>query len=96
MIEPVTVEQAKQYLRVDHDEDDDLIESLIIAAREWAETYTEKTWLDNEETPVRVKQAILMLVADMYENREAQIIGQTVRDNPTVERLLFPIRQVGL
>lgn len=96
MSEPVTLEEAKEWMRVTHDDEDSLIQGLIVAAREYCETYTEQVFLDNEETPTRVKKAILILAADMYENREAQIIGQTVAQNPTVERLLHPIRALGL
>jgi hypothetical protein len=37
--EPVTVELAKQHLRVDHDDEDDLIAAYISVARELAENY---------------------------------------------------------
>jgi uncharacterized phiE125 gp8 family phage protein len=38
--EPITLEEAKLHLRVDVDDDDDLIEALITAARETAEHLT--------------------------------------------------------
>lgn len=38
--EPVDLEEAKLYLRVDADADDDLIEALIHTARMWVESYT--------------------------------------------------------
>lgn len=48
-IEPVTLDEAKQHLRVDSDDDDALIESLIVAARNFVERYLgraliEQTW----------------------------------------------------
>ena len=162
--EPVTLAEAKLYLRIDDNAEDTLIEALISSAREWAETNTNKAivsqtvaaYYDKPErtfelpignataltsvtndgdavtarllvgspstveitgdlpyptnerrsvvftytagyatVPKRIKQAILILVADMYENREAQVIGQSVAENSTLERLLFPVRELG-
>lgn len=39
-VEPITLAEMKQHLRVDFTDDDDLISSLITAAREHAETVT--------------------------------------------------------
>lgn len=39
-IEPVTLDEAKLHLRVDTEDDDELIEALIVAARERAEDFT--------------------------------------------------------
>lgn len=44
-VEPVTVSDAKDHLRIDDDKDDVLIESLITAAREWAEKYQNRAYL---------------------------------------------------
>lgn len=38
----VSVEDAKQHLRVDHDYDDTLILSLIVAGTEWLQNHTER------------------------------------------------------
>lgn len=46
--------------------------------------------------PSRVQNAILLLVGDMYENRESAIIGTIVAKNEAVDRLLFPLREVGI
>jgi uncharacterized phiE125 gp8 family phage protein len=42
--------------------------------------------------PTPIMQAILIMVADMYENREEAVIGASVERLPTVERLLNPYR----
>lgn len=41
--EPITVAEAKQQLRITHSDEDTLIESYITAAREWAETFLNRT-----------------------------------------------------
>ena len=45
-----------------------------------------------ENVPDAIKAAILMLVADMYEYREARIVNQMVTENKTVEMLLSSYR----
>jgi uncharacterized phiE125 gp8 family phage protein len=44
--EPVSSTEAKLYLKVDHTDDDDLITILIQAAREVAEKYTGRSFID--------------------------------------------------
>ena len=41
-VEPITLTEAKLYLRVTHAAEDALITSLIAAARQWVETYTRR------------------------------------------------------
>lgn len=43
---PVTLAQAKAHLRVDFDDDNDLIELLIKAATEYAENFTGRSFID--------------------------------------------------
>lgn len=43
--EPITTTEAKAYLRQDETADDTLIDSLITSAREFAETYTGRTFV---------------------------------------------------
>lgn len=42
--EPVSLETAKDHLRVDHSEDDALIYGYVTAAREWAEDFTRRAF----------------------------------------------------
>lgn len=44
-IEPVTLEEAKQHLRIDGNEEDSLIAALITAARQKAEDYTRRAFI---------------------------------------------------
>lgn len=43
--EPVTLSEAKLHLRQDNAEDDALITALIVAAREWCENYTRRSFV---------------------------------------------------
>lgn len=45
-LEPITLEEAKAHLRVEHTADDDLIGALITAARELAEGYQGRALID--------------------------------------------------
>lgn len=44
-VEPVTLEDIKLYLRVDHDDEDALLNGLIVAAREHAEKITNRVFV---------------------------------------------------
>ncbi|WP_206774426.1 head-tail connector protein, partial [Bacillus cereus] len=59
----LTVEEAKKYLRVDGDEEDDLITSFVEAA----EIYIKNVDLKSE----LAKLAARILIAHWHENREA-------------------------
>ncbi len=43
--EPITLADTKQHLRIDHDDDDELITALISAARQHAETFTDRAFM---------------------------------------------------
>lgn len=45
LAEPISLEEAKLHLRVDGDDDDTLITSLIKAAREYCENYQNRTYI---------------------------------------------------
>jgi hypothetical protein len=44
--EPVTLQDAKDWMRVDHDDDDDLIDSMIVSARQDIEGYCQIKLVD--------------------------------------------------
>jgi hypothetical protein len=90
----ITLAQAKLHLRASTAVDspnpeDDLINIYILAADDYIKNY-----LDRDVIPVKdaIKAAALLLVADLYENRNGAYEGE-IKQNPAVERLLFPYRR---
>jgi hypothetical protein len=93
----ITLEQAKAHLRVDHDHEDALIYEYIDAATAHAEDFCKRPFSGTDEAgapvtmPAPVRCAVLLIVGDLYANREGSLMG-SVSDNPTVQRLLWPYR----
>lgn len=116
----VTLEQAKQQLQMDHDADDSFIELQIKIASEAIVGYLkdQATFLDSsgevpvdssgapEGVPFRAQAATLILVAEMYKNREgltedpiggaAQITYGYGYLPRSVVALLYPLRDPAL
>lgn len=88
----LTLDQTKQHLRIDGDYEDDLITSLLTAATAAVGSHLDNPAIVLDNTaPAPLKSAALMLVADLYENRSAQV-EKPLRGNDTFERLLQPYR----
>jgi uncharacterized phage protein (predicted DNA packaging) len=86
----VTLEEVKDWLRVDADHEDDVILLLIDAAHDAVVDYTGAPILTGE-VPTRYKLAVLTHVAMAYSNREDGA------DMPTsVARLLGPMRSLDI
>lgn len=85
----VTLQEAKDHLRILDTDEDTLITSLIAAA----EGHVGKYLGDDlpEPMPAPVKAAVLLLVGDLFENRERQ--GErALYENTTFHLLLNPYR----
>jgi|SRR5690554_2286595 len=100
----LTLEEMKTHLRLSLDPDSEIdpqLEDLEAAAVDYASQYLGRPlpWLDDDGLPVvvppSVRAALLLIIGDLYEHREGQIVGETIVDNPAVERLLHFYR-VGL
>lgn len=90
----ITLAEAKLHLRastyVDSPDPEDTLINIYIGA---AEDHI-RNYLDREIIPSKsaIKAAALLLVGDLYENREAA--GEKeIKENPAVNRLLFPYRR---
>jgi uncharacterized phage protein (predicted DNA packaging) len=92
----VSLEQAKDHLRVDFDDDDNYIEDLINVAEASVANEIGSTLASNEVDDVLPKplyQGILLLVGHLYNSREPVIIGTGVVKVPfSLEYLLAPYK----
>lgn len=78
----LTVREVKQHLNIDllNGLDEDLIESKLAAASNWVAAFTGAEI--TSATPPRVKEAILMLTAHLFNNRETVLVGVTAQQLP--------------
>lgn len=72
----ISIAELKAYLRIDGEEEDTLLATLLSVAKAHCEDYL-KTVLP-QEFPLPVKQAMLILVAHFYEQRVGEAIPQVV------------------
>lgn len=80
----ITLKEAKNYLRVDYDEDDKLIQNLLMTARQLVKDVgrlNEEKLARNEDT---VRTAMLFALGYLYENRS----------NPDYHKLTLSLRSI--
>ena len=89
----LTLEETKKYLRVDYDDDDELIESIIVTGEKLVADVlrVEPTTFDGGATE-QIRLAALYAVAYLYEHREEADHHALVL---SLRYLLFGERQVG-
>jgi len=86
----ITLEEAKSYLRVDFDDEDEMIESLIQSSIKHS---MDVTRVDSEEELSKNpngKIAVLYMTAYLYEHREEADYSEL---NLTLRALLFGMRK---
>lgn len=98
----VSVSAFKAHANITIDDDDDLLPAYIDAAEEWVGKFTGKALASYEtdtpsaSVPEPLKQAVKMLAAHLYANREATLVGQTltITDvSPGLYEMMAPYRE---
>lgn len=77
----MTLEDVKTYLRIDYEEDDNLLDSLIEVSEEYIDSCVGTAYKSDEKA---IKLANLLqkkLISDMFENRGTEISNSTKKDN---------------
>ena len=89
----LNLEETKLHLRIDHAEEDALIQALMLTATSAVLDHLNVGSVNDLEGvfPHPVRAAGLLLVSDLYQNRESQT-ERPLSANPTYERLLAPYR----
>ena len=86
----LSVEEVKTHLRIQHDEEDEYIGSLIAQAQAAAEDYCRVQFSDSAPEPVRL--AAMLMVGHYYENRDNPDRQVYVTMRIAFENLLYPYR----
>lgn len=87
----VTLEKTKQWLRVESNDEDALIESFIVAAEDIISGILRFPLSEMPEVPEAIKQAVYYAVSQLYELRESFDISVLMK---TLRFMLSPYREV--
>ena len=86
----VTEDEVKVHLRIQYDEEDEYIGSLIAQAQAAAEDYCRVQFSDPAPEPVRL--AVLLMVSHFYENRDNPDRQVYLTMRMAFQNLLYPYR----
>ncbi len=92
----LTLQETKDFLRLDGDDEDALVSSLIVTAKELVEDVLRYKLTEFGEIPETVHQAMLILVGTLYEERQVakDKSGVDVKETlDLVRRMLFGYRK---
>jgi uncharacterized phage protein (predicted DNA packaging) len=98
----MTLCEAKVYLRVDHDSEDQFIQNLITAAESYIVRTTGKTQVktpSGEVKPIKSDElfnlAVKILLAHWYDNRGIELPGNYKKISHSIDALLDHISMCG-
>lgn len=88
------IADLKQHLNIVSNDDDALVGNKIAAAEAWIGQFIGTALVDFDPLPEPLKEAVRQLVAHLYENREATLIGISMADvSPGMFDLMRPYRE---
>ena len=98
----LSVDEVKQHLRIEENDEDEYLESLIRQAQATAEDFCRVSFEplegdgDERSVPEPVRLAVLLMVSHYYENRDnpERAVYGTMRI--AFENLLYPYRDVNM
>ena len=73
LITEIDLNAVKEYLRIDHEDDDVMLNTFLFAAKSFIQSHLKRKFEDFEELPGEFTVACLAIVAHWYEKR--QIVG---------------------
>ena len=84
-VSDIDITILKNYLRIDGDDDNELLNNILSASIDFCKNYTGRT-LEELELYNDIPLAVLCLCADMYENRE--YTTDRININPAISQIL--------
>ena len=91
----MTLSEVKLFLRIDNDDEDTLIQSLIKTSQEMVEDILRFKLSEYETIPETINQAMLFIVATLFESRQVGN-GNAIKMSElidTVTRMISPYRK---
>ena len=88
----VSVDELKSHLRIQHDEEDSLLESLLLQAQAAANDFCRTEY--DIEAPEPVRLAVLLMASHFYENRDNSDKAAFMTMQMAFHALLYPHRVI--
>ena len=88
----VSVDELKSRLRIQHDQENSLLESLIMQAQAAANDYCRTEY--DAEAPEPVRLAVLLMASHFFENRDNSDKAAFVTMQMAFHALLYPYRVI--
>jgi len=90
----IEIDELKSYLRIDNEDENNLLKSMEIMGTELVEDILRRQLSEFEIIPETIKQAVLITTATLYENRQGGKDGLNSADLiDLIKRLTFAYRK---